>query len=47
MSTWDLLEELTRDEADSRLNETEIAQPALFALQIGARGRLALLGHQA
>ncbi len=31
---WDLLEELTRDEAASRLNETEIAQPALFALQL-------------
>ncbi len=31
---WDLLEELTRDEAASRLNETEIAQPALFALQV-------------
>ena len=32
---WDLLEELTRDEAASRLDETEIAQPALFALQLG------------
>jgi acyl transferase domain-containing protein/acyl carrier protein len=31
---WDLLEELTRDEANSRLSETEIAQPALFALQM-------------
>ena len=31
---WDLLEELTRDEAASRLNQTEIAQPALFALQL-------------
>jgi acyl transferase domain-containing protein/acyl carrier protein len=31
---WDLLEELTRDEANSRLNETEIAQPALFSLQV-------------
>ena len=31
---WDLLEELTSDEAASRLNETEIAQPALFALQL-------------
>ena len=32
---WDLLEELTRDESNSRLSETEIAQPALFALQLG------------
>ena len=31
---WDLLEELTRDEAGSRLGETEIAQPALFSLQV-------------
>ena len=29
-----LVEELTRDEANSRLHETEIAQPALFALQV-------------
>ena len=33
--SWDLLEELARDEATSRVGETEIAQPALFALQIG------------
>jgi acyl transferase domain-containing protein/NADPH:quinone reductase-like Zn-dependent oxidoreductase/acyl carrier protein/NADP-dependent 3-hydroxy acid dehydrogenase YdfG len=32
---WDLLEELKRDEGNSRLGETEIAQPALFALQVG------------
>ena len=31
---WDLLEELTRDEVSSRLDETEIAQPALFSLQV-------------
>jgi acyl transferase domain-containing protein/acyl carrier protein/SAM-dependent methyltransferase/NAD(P)-dependent dehydrogenase (short-subunit alcohol dehydrogenase family) len=31
---WDLLEELERDEAGSRLQETQIAQPALFALQV-------------
>jgi acyl transferase domain-containing protein len=30
-----LLEELLAEEAASRLNETEIAQPALFALQAG------------
>ena len=33
-AAWDLLEELTRDEGSSRLDETEIAQPALFALQV-------------
>ena len=32
--SWDLLEELARDEAGSRLQETQIAQPALFALQV-------------
>lgn len=32
---WSLLEELGRSEAESRLDQTEIAQPALFALQIG------------
>lgn len=30
---WSLLEELNRDEATTRLAATEIAQPALFALQ--------------
>jgi len=34
--SWDLLEELERDEAGSRLQETEIAQPALFALKWGS-----------
>jgi acyl transferase domain-containing protein/acyl carrier protein/SAM-dependent methyltransferase/NADP-dependent 3-hydroxy acid dehydrogenase YdfG len=33
-AAWDLLDELTRDEGTSRLNETEMAQPALFALQL-------------
>jgi len=31
---WSLLAELTADEANSRLDQTEIAQPALFALQV-------------
>ena len=31
---WSLLEELSRSEADSRLDQTTIAQPAIFALQI-------------
>src|SRR4029453_10015148 len=32
---WSLLAELTADEANSRLQETAIAQPAIFALQVG------------
>lgn len=34
LSGWSLLEELARPEEDSRLDETEVAQPALFALQV-------------
>lgn len=33
-TSWSLLEELTADESQSRLDETEIAQPALFAVQV-------------
>ncbi len=32
---WSLLDELKRDEKQSRLDQTEVAQPALFALQVG------------
>ncbi len=32
---WSLFEELSRPEAESRINETDIAQPALFAVQLG------------
>jgi amino acid adenylation domain-containing protein len=32
---WSLLAELGRDEAESRLKQTRIAQPALFAVQAG------------
>ncbi|QEF97170.1 Phthiocerol synthesis polyketide synthase type I PpsC [Stieleria maiorica] len=32
--SWSLLDELTRGENESRMNETAIAQPSLFALQI-------------
>ncbi|MBI4526099.1 MAG: SDR family NAD(P)-dependent oxidoreductase [Deltaproteobacteria bacterium] len=31
---WSLIDELRADEADSRLHETAIAQPALFSLQV-------------
>jgi len=30
---WSLLEELTKDEKESRINETQIAQPCIFSLQ--------------
>ncbi|HVJ20927.1 MAG TPA: type I polyketide synthase, partial [Polyangiaceae bacterium] len=33
---WSLLAELSRDEATSRISETQIAQPAIFALQVAA-----------
>jgi myxalamid-type polyketide synthase MxaE and MxaD len=33
-ASWSLLEELSADEDRSRLDETEIAQPATFALQV-------------
>jgi amino acid adenylation domain-containing protein len=32
---WSVLDALLADEADSRLTETEVAQPAIFALQVG------------
>ena len=32
---WSLVEELLRDEADSRLQLTRFAQPAIFAIQVG------------
>ena len=31
---WSLIEEMKRDEANSRMDETAIAQPAIFALQV-------------
>jgi acyl transferase domain-containing protein/thioesterase domain-containing protein/acyl carrier protein len=31
---WSLIDELTRDEKSSRIHETHIAQPAIFALQV-------------
>lgn len=31
---WSLIEELTKDEASSRISDTNIAQPAIFAVQI-------------
>ncbi len=34
VSGWSLLSELAHSEQDSRLDQTEVAQPALFALQV-------------
>ena len=33
-ASFSLLEELARDEADSKIQQTEIAQPAIFAMQL-------------
>ncbi|OBG99334.1 polyketide synthase [Mycobacterium sp. E136] len=52
---WSLLEELRRDESDSRMGETEFAQPANFAVQIALAAQLeefgirpdAVVGHSA
>lgn len=35
VADWSLLEEMSRDEANSRIGETRIAQPAIMAIQIG------------
>lgn len=35
LGNWSLLEELARDEEHSRMHDTAVAQPALFALQVG------------
>jgi myxalamid-type polyketide synthase MxaE and MxaD len=34
LARWSLLDELSRNQADTRLDRTEVAQPALFALQV-------------
>ena len=43
---WSLTEELNKAESDSRLGETEVAQPAIFALQVGLVAVLAHYGVQ-
>ncbi len=35
LAGWSLIDELARDEASSRMQRTEVAQPTLFALQVG------------
>jgi acyl transferase domain-containing protein len=41
---WSLLDELRRDETSSRMSETEIAQPANFAIQVALAEQLAEFG---
>lgn len=35
LSGWSLIEEMRRGEAESRIDDTDVAQPAIFALQVG------------
>ncbi len=35
LTGWTLIEEMSRDEQDSRIDDTDVAQPAIFALQVG------------
>jgi acyl transferase domain-containing protein/acyl carrier protein len=35
LAGWPLLDEMTADEAHSRIHETRVAQPAIFAVQVG------------
>ncbi|MCF6390576.1 type I polyketide synthase [Mycobacterium sp. MBM] len=41
---WSLIEELGRDEPDSRMGDTEFAQPANFAIQLALAEQLAHFG---
>ncbi|CDQ45034.1 type I polyketide synthase [Mycolicibacterium neoaurum] len=41
---WSLIEELCRNESDSRMANTEIAQPANFAIQVALAAQLAEFG---
>jgi acyl transferase domain-containing protein/acyl carrier protein len=43
-SGWSLLEQLIRSENESRIHETFVAQPAIFALQVALAERLAAWG---
>jgi acyl transferase domain-containing protein/acyl carrier protein len=53
LAGWSLLDELAADEQSSRMRETEIAQPAIFALQVALAAQwqswgvqpAAVLGH--
>ena len=45
-ASWSLIEALTADEAHSRLDQTEVTQPVLFALQVALARLLASWGVQ-
>ncbi|HEX7426250.1 MAG TPA: acyltransferase domain-containing protein [Mycobacterium sp.] len=44
LSGWSVLDELRRDEADSRVAGTSVAQPANFLVQVGLTAELAHYG---
>ncbi len=46
LAGWSLRDELRRDEADSRVTATEVAQPANFLVQVGLAAELAHYGVQ-
>jgi acyl transferase domain-containing protein len=41
LSGWSVIDELRRDEADSRVTSTAVAQPAMFLGKVGLTGELA------
>ena len=44
LSGWSVIDELRRDESDSRVTSTEVAQPANFLVQVGLAAELAQYG---
>ncbi len=44
LSGWSVIDELRRDEADSRVTSTAVAQPANFLVQVGLTAELARYG---
>lgn len=46
ISGWSIIDELLRDEEDSRVTRTEVAQPANFLLQVSLVAELEALGVQ-
>jgi len=44
VSGWSVIEELRRDESESRVGSTEVAQPANFLVQVGLTAELAHYG---
>ena len=44
LSGWSVIDEMRRDEADSRVTSTAVAQPANFLVQVGLAAELAHYG---